>query len=250
MADQMPPLDELQWRAPEWIQAFGLRTDNVLEYFAQSPFYDRSSNNQVLKMQSQFNAPMMQPQDVQLALTTMRGIEFMIAMANAAGALWVIRKCERLSPTETVPLATYFVINENIHMAPAVYSVVSSRVLACVKNLREALVLAADKLPSFAPTLGYTYTPPVAQQQDDDAAAQWAQQQMMMQALANVRQLEIEHTYLDTPAKEVKLVQHVGAAARKSSPQSGDDCRNSAASTPDGGMPSKRKRKKLDEKSR
>lgn len=54
-------LDELQWKSPEWIQAFGLRTDNVLEYFAESPFFNKTSNNQVIKMQRQFSqmgAPM------------------------------------------------------------------------------------------------------------------------------------------------------------------------------------------------
>ncbi|EDO18869.1 hypothetical protein Kpol_1023p38 [Vanderwaltozyma polyspora DSM 70294] len=50
-----PPLDELQWKSPEWIQAFGLRTDNVLDYFAESPFFEKTSNNQVIKMQRQFS---------------------------------------------------------------------------------------------------------------------------------------------------------------------------------------------------
>lgn len=49
------PLDELQWKSPEWIQVFGLRTENVLDYFAESPFFDKTSNNQVIKMQRQFS---------------------------------------------------------------------------------------------------------------------------------------------------------------------------------------------------
>ncbi|CAL9729706.1 mediator of RNA polymerase II transcription subunit 6 [Monosporozyma unispora] len=49
------PLDELQWKSPEWIQSFGLRTDNVLDYFAESPFFDKTSNNYVIKMQRQFS---------------------------------------------------------------------------------------------------------------------------------------------------------------------------------------------------
>ncbi|KAK9493110.1 MED6 mediator subfamily complex component-domain-containing protein [Lipomyces doorenjongii] len=197
---EQPAVDELQWRAPEWIQMFGLRTDNVLEYFAQSPFYDRSSNNQVLKMQSQFNAPVLQPQEVVQALSTMRGIEFAIAMAQPASALWIIRKQNRISPNEAVPLATYFVINENIYMAPSVYSIVSSRMLAGIRGLREALVLAADKLPKFAPTLGYSYYPNT--QEDEENAKERVQEQMMARALANARQFEIEQEYLDMPKKE------------------------------------------------
>lgn len=49
------PLDELQWKSPEWIQAFGLRTENVLDYFSESPFFDKTSNNHVIKMQRQFS---------------------------------------------------------------------------------------------------------------------------------------------------------------------------------------------------
>ncbi|CCC66716.1 hypothetical protein NCAS_0A01580 [Naumovozyma castellii] len=49
------PLDELQWKSPEWIQAFGLRTDNVLDYFSESPFFEKTSNNHVIKMQRQFS---------------------------------------------------------------------------------------------------------------------------------------------------------------------------------------------------
>lgn len=49
------PLDELQWKSPEWIQVFGLRTENVLDYFSESPFFDKTSNNQIIKMQRQFS---------------------------------------------------------------------------------------------------------------------------------------------------------------------------------------------------
>ncbi|KAK9374245.1 MED6 mediator subfamily complex component-domain-containing protein [Lipomyces chichibuensis] len=216
---EQPALDELQWRAPEWIQIFGLRTDNVLEYFAQSPFYDRSSNNQVLKMQSQFNAPVLQPQEVVQALSTMRGIEFAIAMAQPASALWIIRKQNRISPSEAVPLATYFVINENIYMAPSVYSIVSSRMLAGIRGLREALVLAADKLPKFAPTLGYSYYPNT--QEDEENAKERVQEQMMARALANARQFEIEQEYLDMPKKEAQAQQTQLHGLQKATGQTG-----------------------------
>ncbi|CCE63221.1 hypothetical protein TPHA_0E01260 [Tetrapisispora phaffii CBS 4417] len=57
------PLDELQWKSPEWIQAFGLHTDNVMDYFSESPFFNKVSNNQVIRMQKQFSqVPSQQPQ--------------------------------------------------------------------------------------------------------------------------------------------------------------------------------------------
>lgn len=55
LAMNVTPLDELQWKSPEWIQVFGLRTENVLDYFSESPFFDKTSNNQIIKMQRQFS---------------------------------------------------------------------------------------------------------------------------------------------------------------------------------------------------
>jgi MED6 mediator sub complex component len=71
----------------------------VLEYFATSPFYDRQSNNQVLKMQSQFNML----GDLNQRLSSMRGIEFVVHSEHPPD-LWIIRKQRRSSPEEGSPL--------------------------------------------------------------------------------------------------------------------------------------------------
>ncbi|KAK9476993.1 MED6 mediator subfamily complex component-domain-containing protein [Lipomyces japonicus] len=235
MTDQQVALDELQWRAPEWIQMFGLRTDNVLEYFSQSPFYDRSSNNQVLKMQSQFNGSLSLPQDLSLALSTMRGVEFIIAMANPASALWLIRKQDRISSTETTPLATYFVINENIYMAPNVYSIVSSRMLATVCELRSALVLATDNLPNFAPTLGYTYAPGTLD--EDEFQEKHQQERMMIRAMGCFMQLGSDLSFIDVPA--TTGVSPPGRQINKTAPQPQSDTSDLVTQ-----VASKRKRRK------
>lgn len=74
-------------------QALGsLRADNVLEYFSQSPFFDRRSNNAVLKMQSQFQ----NFGDVKEALKKMRGIEFVVSHQSPPD-LFVINKQQRES---------------------------------------------------------------------------------------------------------------------------------------------------------
>lgn len=159
----MDALDEVQWRAPEWIQAYGLRTDNVLEYFSLSPFYDRSSNNQVLKMQSNFN-DQLQGRDLSKELLGMRGLEFVLAFSHEPD-LWVIRRQHRKSPTEADILATYFVVGENIYQAPSVYGVVSSRLLATSLNLGEALDVA-QALPKFT-SAGYTYDEEAAPPSDE-----------------------------------------------------------------------------------
>uniref|UniRef100_A0A060SZY4 Mediator of RNA polymerase II transcription subunit 6 n=1 Tax=Blastobotrys adeninivorans TaxID=409370 RepID=A0A060SZY4_BLAAD len=161
----MEPLDEVLWRAPEWIQAFGLRSDNVLEYFSQSPFYDRTSNNQVLKMQSQFNENL-NTRDLSAELKNMQGIEFVVAIEREPD-MWVIRKQNRLSPHEARLEATYFVVGDNIFMAPAIYSIVSSRLLSTSQSLSKALETAVS-LPTYSPSQGYSYVNDVSALETDD----------------------------------------------------------------------------------
>lgn len=145
-------LDEVQWRAPEFVRAMGLRTDNVLDYFALSPFFDRSSNNQVLKMQSNYNE--LQMQNLSDRLQNMKGIEFVVAYAQEPD-LWIIRKQNRHSPSDAEIIATYFVVGENIHQAPSVYGIVASRLLASTLSLKEGFSVA-QQLPQFS-AANYNY---------------------------------------------------------------------------------------------
>ncbi|KAJ1659207.1 Mediator of RNA polymerase II transcription subunit 6, partial [Dispira simplex] len=101
------PLTHLEWRHTEWLVANGgLRSDNVLQYFSESPFWDTTSNNAVLKMQTQFN----ELQTAQLDLKQMTGLEFAVVHERLP-TLFVIRKQRRRSPTEVTPLATYYILN-------------------------------------------------------------------------------------------------------------------------------------------
>ncbi|GME93248.1 unnamed protein product [Ambrosiozyma monospora] len=146
MTSKDTKLDELQWRSPEWVNAFGLRTDNVLEYFSQSPFFDRTSNNQVLKMQNQFidlnymNRPYkMLLQD----LKKMKGLEFIIAMVREPD-FWIIRKQIRYSEVKTESVADYYIIGSSVYMAPLIHSILSSRLLSTSLNLRNAVTLLQE----------------------------------------------------------------------------------------------------------
>ncbi len=55
----MGPSEEAQlafvcFRDVSWLQCFELNASSALEYFSMSQFYDRTSNNEVLRMQSRF----------------------------------------------------------------------------------------------------------------------------------------------------------------------------------------------------
>lgn len=153
------PLDEIQWKNPEWIQQFGLFTGNVLDYFSESPFYDRTSNNQVLRMQFQFQQipPNTNPQKyLQLKLVEMTGIEFIIATSREPD-FWIIRKQRRLSPTQVSIEQDYYIIGANIYQAPKVYDILSSRLLSSVLSIKGSMELL-NKMSKFnIHDMGHSY---------------------------------------------------------------------------------------------
>lgn len=54
--DPSQSLSHVQWRATEFILAFGALTlENVMDYFVLSPFFDKSSNNAVMRMQMMYS---------------------------------------------------------------------------------------------------------------------------------------------------------------------------------------------------
>ncbi|ODV79287.1 mediator of RNA polymerase II transcription subunit 6 [Suhomyces tanzawaensis NRRL Y-17324] len=142
MAEQ---LDEIQWKSPEFIQERGLHTGNVLEYFALSPFYDRTSNNQVLMMQFQFQQIQIPigvsfHQYFQNRLLEMTGVEFVIAY-NREPDFWIIRKQRRLDANSTLTLQDYYIIGANVYQAPKIYDALSSRLLSSVLLLKNSIDL-------------------------------------------------------------------------------------------------------------
>ncbi|KAH3675832.1 hypothetical protein WICMUC_002478 [Wickerhamomyces mucosus] len=150
------PLDELQWKSPEWIQSFGLRTDNVLEYFSESPFYDRTSNNQVVKMQFQFNENFnLNSFNIENEMKKMSGIEFVISYRREPD-FWIIRKQNRINAETVEPLADYYIIGANVYMSPSVKDIISSRLLSSALYLKNALN-NMQSLAQFTPSDGHTY---------------------------------------------------------------------------------------------
>src|SRR3954454_7555476 len=106
MAAKDPPLDEIVWRSPEAAMSMqGIHSNSILFYFAQSPFFDPTSNNAILWSQAMYNQSMMpiiQTREAfQGRLKTMSGLEFIVAqepaeMAPGTGTgVWVIRKQTR-----------------------------------------------------------------------------------------------------------------------------------------------------------
>jgi mediator of RNA polymerase II transcription subunit 6 len=116
----------------------------VLPYFASSPFFDQTSNNAVLMNQAMYNQNMLHIVATREAfegrLKTMSGLEYVVAQEPAETApgtgtgVWVIRKQTRRKrpgqEDEITVHSTYFVVGENVYMAPAVGDVIESRLVS------------------------------------------------------------------------------------------------------------------------
>lgn len=76
------------WRDPSWVSM--LNPSNIMDYFSQSPFYDRTCNNEVIKMQR------LKPNQLQ----NMTGIEYILIHVQE-NILYIIRKFHRYSPTQS-----------------------------------------------------------------------------------------------------------------------------------------------------
>ncbi|KAJ1831323.1 Mediator of RNA polymerase II transcription subunit 6 [Coemansia sp. RSA 2711] len=145
-------LTGIEWRSDQWIDQYrGLRPENVLEYFSQSPFWDSSSNNAVLKMQTQFNDLNQESYD----LKSMVGVEFAVTYQEPP-LLFIITKFRRASPTKATPIAVYYIYDGNAYEAPSLHAIVSSRMLTSIKNVQNAFATARAHA-EFHPATGYSW---------------------------------------------------------------------------------------------
>ncbi|KAI0405312.1 MED6 mediator sub complex component-domain-containing protein [Xylaria palmicola] len=165
-----PPLDEIQWRHPQSVQQMqGIHSNSVLFYFAQSPFFDQTSNNAVLASQAMFNPAMFHLIQTREAfegrLREMSGLEFIVAQEPAESApgtgtgVWVIRKQTRRKrdPEDDITVhATYYIVGENIYMAPTLAQVLSFRMTTISSALNNCFP-AADEARVWSPSRGHVY---------------------------------------------------------------------------------------------
>ncbi|XP_029454619.1 mediator of RNA polymerase II transcription subunit 6 isoform X4 [Rhinatrema bivittatum] len=86
-------------------------------------------------------------------LNQMIGVEYILLHAQDP-ILFIIRKQQRQSPTQAIPLADYYIIAGVIYQAPDLGSVINSRVLTAVHGIQSAF----DEAMSYCryhPSKGY-----------------------------------------------------------------------------------------------
>lgn len=116
----------------------------VLPYFSHSPFFDATSNNATITTQATYNPSLfylIQTREAfEARLKTMQGLEFMVIQDPSDNGhtiensgVWVIRKQIRRKRAgqddDLMPISSYFVVGENIYMAPSVGNVLGSRLV-------------------------------------------------------------------------------------------------------------------------
>ncbi|KAF4449798.1 hypothetical protein F53441_6993 [Fusarium austroafricanum] len=170
-----PPLDEIQWRSPMALSQWegGLHSNTILFYFAESPFFERTSNNAVVFSQA-LNVESMRyllatREAFEGHLNTMSGLEFRVAEEpaetgpGAGTGVWVIRKQTRRKSAyeddEITVHASYFVVGENIYMAPTLSSIFAARIMT-ISSLVTNAVSAAESVRKWGPSVGNFYQLP------------------------------------------------------------------------------------------
>uniref|UniRef100_T1JAN2 Mediator of RNA polymerase II transcription subunit 6 n=1 Tax=Strigamia maritima TaxID=126957 RepID=T1JAN2_STRMM len=114
----------ISWHDSAWIPI--LKPNNVLDYFSErsNPFYDRTCNNEVIKMQR------LNPEQ----MNNMTGIEYVLFYAQEP-ILYVVRKQHRHGPNQVAPLFHYYIIAGVVYQSPDIGSIINARMLSAAHHL-------------------------------------------------------------------------------------------------------------------
>lgn len=119
-------LSTVEWTSPEWIQQHGLRTDNLFDYLSESPFWDRTCNNQLIKQQENH------PQLFTFNETArhMNGNYYELVHTDNQ-SLWIVNYSDNFGNV----LSTIVVVGAKVSLSPNVYGCLVQNLLALEENL-------------------------------------------------------------------------------------------------------------------
>ncbi|KAK4790529.1 hypothetical protein SAY86_017833 [Trapa natans] len=136
-----PPATDMTgicFRDQLWLNTYPLDRNLVFDYFALSPFYDWTCNNEQLRRSS------IHPLDTS-HLSKMTGIEYGLNEALEPN-LFVIRKQKRDSPDKVTHMLTYYILDGSVYQAPQLCNVFAARVGRALYYISKAFSTAASKL--------------------------------------------------------------------------------------------------------
>ncbi|KQK18996.1 mediator of RNA polymerase II transcription subunit 6 [Brachypodium distachyon] len=124
-----------------WLNTYPLDRNLVFDYFALSPFYDITCNNESLRSRQIHPLDMSQ-------LTKMTGMEYVLSDVQEPH-LFVIRKQKRLSSEKSdpmLPMLAYYILDGSIYQAPQLCNVFASRISRAMHHISKAFTTACSKL--------------------------------------------------------------------------------------------------------
>jgi len=142
------------FRDAQWLAMNPLVMENVIEYFSISQFYDKTCNNETIKMQSRFNQ--FETVEMNRGLHDMTGIEYEVTLAMPP-QLFVIVKQNRKSPKSVIPVQYYYIIDGTIYQAPNAYMLFANRIMTSL-HLINISFKEAFKSVRFDPEKGYWWS--------------------------------------------------------------------------------------------
>lgn len=109
------------WINQKWLEENPITSETILSYFALSPFYDQSSLNEVLKMQTQFNTFL----DLNQKLRDMNGLRYIVEERNEIFYIFKIDK----QGTEENTVDFYYVMYGTIFKGTTVNQIYRTRLM-------------------------------------------------------------------------------------------------------------------------
>ncbi|KAI8841331.1 MED6 mediator sub complex component-domain-containing protein [Chytridium lagenaria] len=136
-------LTQVCFKDATFLQMYGLNEHNVLNYFAMSPqFYDKTSINERLEMQTRFN----QLQASEMDRNAMTGVDYSLESFSYNPSLFVIRKQYSIHPQK--------VLVPNIYQSPDLATILSNRVLTSLFHMKTAFT-EFQKNVKYHPSFGH-----------------------------------------------------------------------------------------------
>ncbi|KAJ1379102.1 mediator complex, subunit Med6 [Ochromonadaceae sp. CCMP2298] len=101
-----------------WLTSFGLSSDNILDYFYTSPFYDHLTNNEIIRTQGVSPSHLLE----------MTGMEYVFdPESSKLPHLFVIRKQHRRSRNNTEIKDIYYCLDGILYQAPTFFDLLKTR---------------------------------------------------------------------------------------------------------------------------
>ncbi|KAI4325698.1 hypothetical protein MLD38_031074 [Melastoma candidum] len=166
MSGSLPPppatdMTGICFRDQLWLNSYPLDRNLVFDYFALSPFYDWSCNNEQLRLRG------VHPLDAS-QLTKMTGIEYTLSEVMEPH-LFVIRKQKRDGPDKVTHMLTYYILDGSIYQAPQLCNVFASRIGRALYYVSKAFTTAASKLEKIGYDDAEDENPPIDSKSSKEA---------------------------------------------------------------------------------